>query len=88
MGIRLAVVGGGRMGEALVAGLLDAGWAPAAEMAVVEKVAGRRRELEERFSGLTVSAEPVAADGAVVAVKPDDVEAACRALAGTGTPRA
>ena len=88
VGIRLTVVGGGRMGEALVAGLLGAGWAPAAEMAVVEKVAGRRQELEERFAGLTVSAQPVAADGAVLAVKPDDVEAACRALAATGTPRA
>ena len=86
MGIRLTIVGGGRMGEALLAGLLAAGWAPVGELAVVEKVEGRRRELEERFPGLVVSAEPAASDGAVVAVKPDDVEAACRAVAAAGTP--
>ena len=84
--IRLTVVGGGRMGEALLAGLLAAGWAPASELAVVEKADARRRELEQRFAGVSVAAEPSAADGAVIAVKPDDVEAACRSLAAVGTP--
>jgi pyrroline-5-carboxylate reductase len=88
VGLRLTVVGGGRMGEALVAGLVAAGWAEAGEMAVVEKLDARRRELQERFPGLAVAAEPAAADGAVVAVKPGDVEEACRAVAATGTPRA
>ena len=74
------------MGEALVAGLLAAGWSDAAEIAVVEKVDARRQELAGRFPGLAVSDRPAASDGAVVAVKPDDVEAACRALAETGTP--
>ena len=84
---RLTVVGGGRMGEALVAGLLGAGWGSAGELAVVEKVEDRRRELAERFPGLVVTDAVTAADGAVVAVKPDDVEAACLALAGSGTGR-
>ena len=88
VGIRLTIVGGGRMGEALLAGLLASGWATAEEMAVVEKVGDRRRELEERFPGLTVAGGPAASAGAVVAVKPDDVEAACRAVAATGTPLA
>ena len=74
------------MGEALVGGLLAAGWGAAADLAVVEKVAARRHELSERFPGLTVADAPAAADGAVVAVKPGDVEEACRALAATGTP--
>ena len=74
------------MGEALIGGLLAAGWGAAADLAVVEKVAARRDELSERFPGLTVADAPAAADGAVVAVKPGDVEEACRALAATGTP--
>jgi pyrroline-5-carboxylate reductase len=74
------------MGEALVAGLLAAGWGEAADIAVVEKVDARRHELSSRFPGLVVVGEPQDADGAVVAVKPDDVEAACRAIAATGTP--
>lgn len=84
--MRLTVVGGGRMGEALVAGLLAAGWGAADEIAVVEKVEDRRRELAERFPGLVVTADVPVTDGAVVAVKPDDVEAACRAMAAAGTP--
>jgi pyrroline-5-carboxylate reductase len=84
---RLVVLGGGRMGEALVGGLLAAGWAPVDDLLVVEKLADRRRELAERFPGLDVSPEPDgddAADGAVVAVKPGDAEAACRSLPPTG----
>jgi pyrroline-5-carboxylate reductase len=74
---RLVVMGGGRMGEALVAGLLDAGWS---DIAVVEKVAARRDELAARYPALRVVDEPEPADGAVIAVKPGDVQAACQAV--------
>jgi pyrroline-5-carboxylate reductase len=90
---RLVVVGGGRMGEALVSGLLGAHWAAADEIVLAEKLDARRAELEGEggltghHPGLAVSAEPVAADGAVVAVKPADVESACRAIAAAGVPR-
>ena len=84
---RLAVVGGGKMGEALVTGLLAAGWAEADELVVVEPVAARRGELAKRFPGLGVGTDIGAAGGAVIAVKPADVEAACRALGDAGTPR-
>ena len=47
------------MGEALVAGLLQAGWAAADEMVVVEPVAARRDQLAARFPGLGVSATAV-----------------------------
>jgi pyrroline-5-carboxylate reductase len=84
--MRLVVMGGGRMGEALVAGLLHAGW-PGADVHVVEPIAARRKELESRYDDLGVGDAPVAADGAVVAVKPGDVESACRALAAVDVPR-
>ena len=85
---RLVVVGGGKMGAALVAGLLSSGWARAEELSVVEPVGPRRDELAADHPGLGVSAEVAGgADGAVVAVKPDDVEAACGALAGAGVDR-
>jgi pyrroline-5-carboxylate reductase len=76
------------MGAALVAGLLAAGWAPAEDLLVVEPVAGRRDELAAAHPGLGVAADLAGPpDGAVVAVKPGDVEGACRALAETGARR-
>ncbi|HEX9529816.1 MAG TPA: pyrroline-5-carboxylate reductase [Acidimicrobiales bacterium] len=87
MTARLVVVGGGKMGQALVRGLLGAGWATAADLAVVEVDAGARERLEGEFPGVAVSAGPVPAEGAVVATKPADVAGACRDLAGTATPR-
>src|SRR5215210_2878280 len=87
MTARLAVVGGGKMGGALVAGLLRAGWGRPEELVVVEPVAARREELAAAHEGLRVQAEIPAADGAVVAVKPADAAAACAALAGAGVAR-
>ena len=87
---RLAVVGGGKMGTALLAGLLAAGWASAEELLVVEPVGTRRDELAAAHPGLSVSdglAGAGGAEGAVVAVKPGDVEAACRALGAAGVGR-
>ena len=85
--MRLVVMGGGRMGEALLAGLLEAKWTEATDVVVVEPVAARREELAARYDGLVVAAEPEPADGAVIAVKPNDVAAACAALADTKPPR-
>jgi pyrroline-5-carboxylate reductase len=81
MATRLLVMGGGKMGEALIAGLVQSGWAQPAEIAVVEKIEARRKELADRFVDLVVTSEPTPADGAVLAVKPNDVEDACRAIA-------
>ena len=85
--MRLEIVGGGKMGEALLSGLLAGGWAQPAELTVVEKVPARRQELAASYPGVAVVAEPVAADGALVAVKPDDVPATCAALAEAGVGR-
>lgn len=75
------------MGEALLGGLLAAQWAAPAELAVVERLPERRQQLTELFPGVAVLAEPTAADGAVVAVKPNDVAETCRVLAGVGVQR-
>lgn len=74
--MRLALLGGGRMGEALLTGLLDAGWKPDT-LAVAEVDVDRRRVLEERHAGVRIvpSAAWAVADSTVVvvAVKPGDV---------------
>jgi pyrroline-5-carboxylate reductase len=82
---KLQIVGGGRMGEALLAGLLARGWAQATEVRVVEKLPARADELRAAHPGLTVAGEVSVADGHVVAVKPGDAEGVCRALAGEGS---
>ena len=82
----LQVIGGGRLGEALVSGLLSGGWAPAGELSIVEKLPARRDELVARFPGVAVGAQVEAAQGALIAVKPNDVVAACEALAQAGRP--
>jgi pyrroline-5-carboxylate reductase len=84
---RLLVVGGGRMGEALVTGLLRSNWGEPSELAIAEQVADRRAELAATFAGVTIVDEPVAAEGVVVAVKPDDVARACAAVANAGCRR-
>jgi pyrroline-5-carboxylate reductase len=76
------------MGEALLTGLLASEWAAAGELAVVEKLAERRDLLEKRFPGVTIVADQLQAEGVVVAVKPNDVDAVCAAVAEVGCERA
>jgi pyrroline-5-carboxylate reductase len=79
---RLVVVGGGKMGEALVSGVLRSNWAKPREVVVVEPVEERRAQLSETHPGLVVTTTvPAGADGALIAVKPIDVPDACAALA-------
>src|SRR4051812_38726744 len=73
---RVALLGGGKMGAALVGGLLDAGW-DADDLAIAEVDAERRTALEAEFPKVRVvpsAAWAVAdADVVIVAVKPNDV---------------
>ena len=85
--MKLVIVGGGRMGEALAGGLLASGWVAPELLAVVEKVEPRRKELADHYAGVTVVDQAIACEGAVIAVKPGDVEAACREVAGAGAGR-
>ncbi|MCU1371548.1 MAG: proC [Ilumatobacteraceae bacterium] len=84
---KLLVVGGGKMGEALLGGLLASGWAAAADVAVVEPDAGRRNVLADRFPGISVVGAPVVADGAVLAVKPAMIPQVCSELGELGIGR-
>lgn len=88
---KLVVVGGGRMGEALLGGLVASGWARAQELAVVEPVADRRAALAEAHPGLVTLDAPapgvVGGGGAVLAVKPEAAEGACRLLGAAGVAR-
>jgi pyrroline-5-carboxylate reductase len=89
--VRLAIVGGGRMGEALLGGLVSSGWAPADELAVIERVDARRVELSTAHSGVVVVASlaelPEPPAGAVVAVKPADVPTVVGELSAAGVAR-
>lgn len=67
------------MGEALIGGLLDGGWA-ASDIAVVEKLEARRDDLAKALPGVDIVDSIQPCDGAIVAVKPGDVPAACAAL--------
>ena len=51
MSVRILLVGGGRMGEALLGGMLAAGREPS-EFAVAEVYAPRREELAEKYPGV------------------------------------
>ena len=82
----LLIVGGGKMGEALLAGLLAAG-RPAGEIVVAEVSRARREELTAAHPGVAVVEAPVPAGAAVLAVKPGDVTGAARAVAQVGVQR-
>jgi pyrroline-5-carboxylate reductase len=92
----LLIVGGGKMGGALLGGLLSSGWATAEQIAVVEPLVERRAELTRDFPGVRVLDAPHAdllhdsddrLAGAVLAVKPDGAEGACRVLGAVGVTR-
>lgn len=83
---KLQLIGGGKMGEALVAGLMASGWARPEQLRVVEVVPSRAAELRAALPGLDVADAPAAAAGHVVAVKPDQVTDACAQL-DTGRPQ-
>ena len=84
---RLQVIGGGKMGEALVGGLVSSGWADADELHVVEPDPARREAVSAAVPGASVSTEPLHGTGAVIAVKPDVVAAVLPALAAAATAR-
>jgi pyrroline-5-carboxylate reductase len=78
MNKKIAILGGGRIGEALLSGLLSSGWREASEIVITNRGAERVAELHERY-GVEATADNAAAiAGAgivVVAVKPQDIDA-------------
>ena len=81
----IALIGGGRIGEALLGGLIASG-RDADKLVVAEPHAGRGGELTERYGVRTVQTVPAAVEGAdlvVIAVKPDVVGVILPEIAGT-----
>jgi pyrroline-5-carboxylate reductase len=87
MAPRLLIAGGGRMGSALLEGLIAGGWATEGELAVSEPDGRRRKALAGAHPAVSIGEGPVPADGAVLAVKPDVAEAVLLALSGVGVTR-
>ena len=80
---RIAIIGGGSIGEALLSGLLRAG-RQVKDLVVAERIPERAKYLADTYSVLVTSSVTDAVDNAtfvVVAVKPADVEAALAELA-------
>jgi pyrroline-5-carboxylate reductase len=86
---RLAVLGTGKMGEALVAGLLASGWRRPDEIVVTARSEERLAELSERHgvdTSLDNAAAVTGAEVVVIAVKPQDIEALLSQISSDLTP--
>jgi pyrroline-5-carboxylate reductase len=79
---RIAIIGGGSIGEALLSGLLRAG-RQVKDLAVAEKFPERAQYLADTYSVLVTSVADAAENATyvIVAVKPGDVEAAIGEIA-------
>lgn len=84
---KLQIIGGGKMAEALLGGLLRRGWARADELHVVEPFQPRRDELAATLPGLSIGDTAVSEADAVIAVKPDIVPAILGTLAAARVSR-
>jgi pyrroline-5-carboxylate reductase len=82
--MELLIVGGGKMGEALLGGLVAAG---REGLGVVEVVPALRERLTSKYPGVEVLPEPVPTQGALLAVKPQYVADAARAVGAAGVER-
>jgi pyrroline-5-carboxylate reductase len=87
-GERVAILGAGKMGEALMSGLLRAGREPA-DLLFTERHDERTKLLEERYGvqGVGTAAAAELADTLLVAVKPQEMTALLDDLAPAVTPR-
>jgi pyrroline-5-carboxylate reductase len=86
---RIAILGAGRIGEALLAGLLSSGWRSAGEVVVTCRSGTRAADLHERHGveATTDNAAAVAGAGVVViAVKPQDIDTLLGEIGGVLSP--
>ena len=74
------IVGGGKMGEALAAGLISSGWAESDAITVVEPLEERRVQLQEIYPDLRVIENPEKISDVLISVKPDQVQKVCEQL--------
>jgi pyrroline-5-carboxylate reductase len=83
---RIAILGAGRIGEALLAGLLSSGWS---DIVVTTRSEARAAELRERHGVEATTSNADAVRGAavvVVAVKPQDIDALLAQVGAALTP--
>jgi pyrroline-5-carboxylate reductase len=76
-GRKIAVLGAGQAGEALIAGLISSGWREPAEITATARHEQRLADLGERYGVVTTLDNVEAAKEAnvvVIAVKPQDIE--------------
>lgn len=64
------MIGGGKMGQALLGGMIDAGWLEPGDAVVVEVSADLREQLPNLLPGVQVLEAPLAGVASVLAVKP------------------
>lgn len=83
----LQIVGGGKMGEALLAGVIRSGWAEPSDLAVVEMNEERRQGLASTYPGIVVASTPNAEVDALIAVKPHFVADVAASLSACGVER-
>ena len=86
---RVAILGAGKIGEALIAGLLSSGWRQPSEIAASCRREERAAELRDRYGipATTSNAEAVAgAAVCVIAVKPQDIDALLGEVGGLFSP--
>ncbi|MCW2976367.1 MAG: pyrroline-5-carboxylate reductase, partial [Actinomycetia bacterium] len=75
---KIAIIGAGRIGEALLSGLLSSGWRTRDEIVVTTRSASRAEALNARHGVQATTSNAEALEGAqlvVIAVKPQDIDA-------------
>lgn len=79
---RIAVIGGGNMGEALAAGMVSAGYAPQESITIAEPIEARRQYLDSKGYRTVASGPEAAREAGIVffAVKPQDLGGVLDAL--------
>ena len=86
---RIAILGCGQIGEALLTGLLSTGWRKPEEIVVTVRREERAQELAERHGVHATLSNPEAVNGAamvVIAVKPQDFETLLGEIGGILSP--
>ena len=86
---RIAILGAGQIGEALLTGLLSTDWRKPDEIVVTVRREERARELAERHGVRATTSNPEAVNGAamvVIAVKPQDFDTLLGEIGGILSP--
>src|SRR3954454_1509287 len=89
MSTRIAILGGGRLGESMLRGFLSSGWRAPGDLVVTARRQERLAALHEKYGVVAEASNVAAIQGAglvIVAVKPQDMEAVLEEMSGEFTP--